>query len=92
MKIKKLVHKGKGCFLNELWTIEVYNFYYGNIKYLAIKYNARKYAIVEKEKNRPVSNMKDIAREYLKEYGIEISTDANVINTYSSIKLVMEHC
>lgn len=36
--------------------------------------------------------MKDIAREYLKEYGIEISTDANVINTYSSIKLVMEHC
>ena len=24
--------------------------------------------------------------------GINISTDANVINTYSSIKLVMEHC
>ena len=37
-------------------------------------------------------NPKDIAKEYLKRYGINISTDANVINTYSSIKLVMEHC
>lgn len=77
------------CIISIMETKE---FSLNGIKYLAIKYNDRKYAIVEKENNRPVSNMKDIAREYLKRYGINISTDANVINTYSSIKLVMEHC
>lgn len=61
-------------------------------KYLAIKFNSRKYSIVMKDTNIPVPNMKQIAREYLKNYGIDISTDANVINTYSSIKIVMEHC
>ena len=62
------------------------------VKYIAIKYNSQKYAIVEKENNRPVSNMKDIAREYLKSFGINVSTDPNLMNTYSSIKLVMGHC
>lgn len=68
------------CIISIMETKE---FSLNGIMYLAIKYNAQKYAIVEKENNRPVSNMKDIAREYLKRYGINISTDANVINTYS---------
>ena len=81
-----------GLFRCIISIMETKEFSLNGIMYLAIKHNVQKYAIVEKENNRPVSNMKDIAREYLKRYGINISTDANVINTYSSIKLVMEHC
>ena len=63
------------CIISIMETKE---FSLNGIMYLAIKYNAQKYAIVEKENNRPVSNMnmKDIAREYLKRYGINISTEA----------------
>lgn len=56
--------------------METKEFSLNGIMYLAIKHNVQKYAIVEKENNRPVSNMKDIAREYLKRYEINISTEA----------------
>ena len=61
------------CLISIMETKE---FSLNGIMYLAIKHNVQKYAIVEKENNRPVSNMKDIAREYLKRYEINISTEA----------------
>ena len=65
-----------GLFRCIISIMETKEFSLNGIVYLAIKHNAQKYAIVEKENNRPVSNMKDIAREYLKRYGINISTEA----------------
>lgn len=72
--------------------METKEFTLNDKQYLAIKYSSKKYGIVSKVDNKPVPNMKEIAREYLKKFGIDVSTDANVMNTYSSIKLVMEHC
>lgn len=65
-----------GLFRCIISIMETKEFSLNGIMYLAIKHNVQKYAIVEKENNRPVSNMKDIAREYLKRYEINISTEA----------------
>ena len=65
-----------GLFRCIISIMETKEFSLNGIMYLAIKHNVQKYASVEKENNRPVSNMKDIAREYLKRYEINISTEA----------------
>ena len=65
-----------GLFRCIISIMETKEFSLNGIMYLAIKHNVQKYEIVEKENNRPVSNMKDIAREYLKRYEINISTEA----------------
>ena len=65
-----------GLFRCIISIMETKEFSLNGIMYLAIKHNVQKYAIVEKENNRPVSNMKDIAREYMKRYEINISTEA----------------
>lgn len=65
-----------GLFRCIISIMETKEFSLNGIMYLAIKHNVQKYAIVEKENNRPVSNMKDIAREYWKRYEINISTEA----------------
>ena len=52
-----------GLFRCIISIMETKEFSLNGIMYLAIKHNVQKYALVEKENNRPVSNMKDIARE-----------------------------
>lgn len=40
--------------------------------------------------NRP-ENMKDIVRQYLKPYNVEISTDANKMVTHRAVKILMDY-
>lgn len=46
--------------------------------------------IVYKESGERVNNMKGFARDFLKDYGIEVPTDARIMNTHSAIKEIIE--
>lgn len=46
--------------------------------------------IVKKENNQRVGNMKGLAREFLKSYGIEVSTDARVMVTHSAVAKLIQ--
>jgi len=47
--------------------------------------------IIYKENMTRPENMKDIIRQYLKKYNIEISTDANIMTTHKAIKILMDY-
>ncbi len=45
-----------------------------------------------KKTGESVENMKGIAREFLKQFNQDVSTDANIMNTYKAIDLLMSYC
>lgn len=65
------------------------------------EYNGRKYIarilknnygeIIYKENMTRPENMKDIIRQYLKKYNIEISTDANKMTTHRAVKILLDY-
>lgn len=46
--------------------------------------------IVHKENNRRVHNMKGLAREFLRPYGITIPTDAKTVVTHNAVALLIQ--
>ena len=71
------------------------SFSYNNKKYIArLYYHNDKISpygeIVYVENGQRVPNMKGYAREFLKPYGIEVSTDARIITTYIAIALLIQ--
>jgi len=66
-------------------------FEHNGIKYIArILKNNYGEIIYKKNMTRP-ENMKDIIRQYLKKYNIEISTDANKMTTHKAIKILLDY-
>jgi len=47
--------------------------------------------IVFKNNGKRSKNMKDIVRQYLLPYNIEISTDAKEMNTHMAVKILMKY-
>lgn len=62
------------------------------VDYIARKYNRQKRDIIYKETGESVENMKGIAREFLKQFNQDVSTDSNIMNTYKAIDLLMSYC
>lgn len=60
--------------------------------YIARKYKGTKRDIIYKESREVVKNIKGIARGYLKQFNENVSTDANVMNTYNAVNLLMKYC
>lgn len=60
--------------------------------YIARKYKGTKKDIIYKETREVVKNIKGIARSYLKQFNENVSTDANVMNTYDAVDLLMKYC
>lgn len=60
--------------------------------YIARKYRETKRDIIYKETREVVKNIKGIARAYLKQFNENVSTDANVMNTYDAVTLLMKYC
>lgn len=73
-------------------SVPIQNWYLGGKSYIAVKYNSNRYGVLDKDTNLPVSNMKGIAREYLKKFNIPVSTDPKICNICKDIKLLMEYC
>ena len=72
------------------FSVGIEEFELHSIKYIA-RSNGKSYGeIVYAETGKKVENQKGLAREYLAPLGIKISTRADIINTYSSIKLLVE--
>lgn len=71
------------------------SFSYNNKKYIArLYYHNDKISpygeIVYAENDQRVPNMKGLAREFLKSYGIEVSTDARITTTHTGIALLIQ--
>jgi len=47
--------------------------------------------IIYKENMTRPDNMKDIIRQYLKKYNLEISTDANKMTTHRAVKILLNY-
>lgn len=62
------------------------------VDYIARKYKGQKRDIIYKESGELVENMKGIAREFLKQFNQDVPTDANIMNTYKAIDLLMSYC
>lgn len=60
--------------------------------YIARNYKGTKRDIIYKETREVVKNIKGIARAYLKQFNENVSTDANVMNTYDAVNLLMKYC
>ena len=61
------------------------------IKYIArILANNHGEIVYKENKTRP-KNMKDIIRQYMKKYNVEISTDANKISTHGAVRKLFEY-
>lgn len=72
------------------FSVGIEEFVHKGIKYIA-RSDGKSYGeILNAETGKKVENQKGLAREYLALLGIEISTRADIINTYSSIKLLVE--
>jgi hypothetical protein len=66
-------------------------FEYNSIKYIARIFENNYGEIVYKENMTRPKNMKNIIRQYLKKYDIEISTDANVMTTHGAVRIIMNY-
>jgi len=47
--------------------------------------------IIYKENMTRPDNMKDIIRQYLKKYNLEISTNANKMTTHRAVKILLDY-
>lgn len=63
-----------------------------DVAYVARKYVGRKRDIIYKATGETVENMKGVAREFLKQFNQTVPTEANDMNTYTAIDLLMEYC
>lgn len=72
--------------------IEEKEFKLNGTVYIARKYRGTKRDIIYKETRESVENIKGIARSYLKQFNENVSTDANIINTYNAVNLLMKYC
>ena len=71
------------------------SFSYNNKKYIArLYYHNDKISpygeIVYAKNDQRVPNMKGLAREFLKSYGIEVSTDARITTTHNAVALLIQ--
>lgn len=80
---------------NNTEIINEKDFTYNDVNYIARLYKMRGKTstygeIVYAQNNERVENQKGLVREILKLDGIEISTNANKINTHQAIKILIE--
>jgi hypothetical protein len=47
--------------------------------------------IVYKDNGKRPKSMKNIAKQYLRPFGIEISNDASVMNTHTAVGILIQH-
>ena len=66
-------------------------FEYNGKKYIARILKNNYGEIIYKENMTRPKNMKEIIRQYLKKYNIEISTDANKMTTHGAVKILLDY-
>jgi hypothetical protein len=66
-------------------------FEYNGKKYIARLFKNNYGEIIYKDNMTRPKNMKDIIRQYMKKYNIEISTDANKMTTHGAVKILLNY-
>jgi hypothetical protein len=66
-------------------------FKHNGIRYIARVFNNNYGEIIYKENMTRPKNMKDIIRQYLKKYNVEISTEANKMTTHGAVRMLLKY-